>query len=51
MNVTKRLNKLAMEYSHKRCKIPNDHRGKVFMSCLIIDKNIQCLLWPWDKFL
>ena len=42
---------LALEYSEKRATIINDGNGKVYMSCLILGKNNQRVLWKRDQLL
>lgn len=42
---------LALEYAEKRATIINDGNGKSYMSCLILGKNNQCVLWKRDQLL
>lgn len=45
------LLKLALEYSNKRANITNAHNGKAYMSCLILGKTNQYVLFERNKLL
>ncbi len=42
---------LALKYSKKRAGICNDHNGKALISCIVIGKKNQYVLWKWNKLL
>ena len=46
-----KLCSLVETEAENRSMIPNNHGGHSYMSCLIVSKNHQCVLWAWDQLL
>lgn len=47
----KKLFNLVEIEAKKRSMISNNHGGHSYMSCLIVSKNHQCILWTWNQLL
>lgn len=46
-----KLCSLVETEAENRSMIPNNHGGHSYMSCLIVSKNHQCVLWARDQLL